>query len=74
MTVKRYKIGFRVDQDDKLNLLWDGGELVNLNEVLAAIQTVIDQLPNNHAMRNGAVLAYNAISASQLQRQGNDNG
>lgn len=62
--VKRYKIGFRVDQDDKLNLLWDGGELVNLHDVLAAVQAVIDQLASNPEYRNGAVLAYNAISAS----------
>jgi hypothetical protein len=65
MTVKRYKIGFRVGIDGQLNHLWDGGEMVNLNEVLAAVQTLIDQLASNPEWRNGAVLAYNAISCSE---------
>jgi hypothetical protein len=60
--VKRYKIGFSVGVDKVPNMLWDSGELVNLNEVLAALQSLIDQLANNHEWRNGAVLAYNAIS------------
>jgi hypothetical protein len=66
--VKRYKIGFRVctNPGDKLELLWDGGEMVNLNEVLEALQTVIDQLgESNPEWRNGAVLAYNAIACSE---------
>jgi hypothetical protein len=67
--IKRYKIGFRVDEDDNLCLLWDGGALVNLKSVLDAIQTVIDQLGNQPEWRNGAVLAYNAIYASATQKE-----
>lgn len=62
MAVKRYKIGFRVGVDDSLNHLWDSGEMVNLSEVLEALQTIVDQLASNPEWRNGAVLAYNAIS------------
>lgn len=38
------------------------GEWVRHEDVLAALQTLIDQLATNHEWRNGAVLAYNAIS------------
>jgi hypothetical protein len=44
------------------------GEWVRHEDVLAAIQTLIDQLANNHEWRNGAVLAYNAISCSEADR------
>lgn len=30
--VKRYKIGFRVDCDSTLNLLWDAGEMVHASD------------------------------------------
>lgn len=43
----------------------ENGNMVNLSDVLAALQTLIDQLANNHEWRNGAVLAYNAISCSE---------
>ena len=32
MAVKRYKIGFRVDADGALNLLWDAGEMVHASD------------------------------------------
>ena len=63
MTIKRYKISFGVSTDEKLDTMWDSGKLVNLNEVLTAIQTIIDQLAYNPEWRSGAVLVYNAIAA-----------
>lgn len=42
------------------------GSYVRYEDVLAALQTLIDQLASNHEWRNGAVLAYNAISCSEF--------
>jgi len=38
---------------------------VNHEEVIDALQTLIDQLTHNNEWRNGAVMAYNAISCSK---------
>lgn len=46
---------------------WTGSKrYVRYEDVLAALQTLIDQLATNHEWRNGAVLAYNAISCSEF--------
>ena len=61
MAIKRY-----VTYDDSKNVLreWSGGPWVRHRDVLDAIQVLIDQLASNPEWRNGAVLAFNAISCS----------
>jgi hypothetical protein len=70
--IKRYVTGF--DENGWFTKEDPKGAWVNVDDVLAAIQTLIDQLSNNHEWRNGAVLAYNAISATRTETIGEGTG
>jgi len=65
--VKRIQFATTVFSPGDLEVHW----FVRHEDVLAALQTLIDQLANNHEWRNGAVLAYNAISCSEIDAKGN---
>lgn len=62
--IARYEVSFRVNSNDKLETYWGTGKMIYLSDALEEIQKLIDQLASNPEWRNGAVLAYNALSST----------